>query len=659
MPRAAVTGNGNLLACMNRQNLLEDLYFPYVGMEDHIDFQHWHRVGVYVDGKFSWLNDGHWEHETNYMPETLVTNSQSKSPEFMLRLDFNDFVYHSENLFMRKIKICNEANYDRELKIYFNQDFHLYGDKQQDTAFYDPEYKAMIHYRKRRYFWICGMQDGRAGVDSFTTGKSEYRGLEGTWKDAEDGNLHEHPIEQGSVDSTVQFNVPLKAQEEKILYIWICAGKDLNEVEDMHEFILHENPEKLLKNTINYWLSWVNKEADKNLKIDPKLLKEYKQSLLIIRTQVDNRGAIIAANDSDIMKFNKDTYTYMWPRDGAWVSIALDSAGYGEIAKRFFQFCAETMTDEGYLLHKYNPDESVGSSWHPWYKDGEMQMPIQEDETAIVTYALWHHWQHYKDIEFIQEMYEALIRAAGNFMTHFVDEKTGLPLPTYDLWERERGIFSYTTACVYAGLEAANRLSSIIGHFNHANRYKEAAERIKQAILDHLYDEESGRFLKRVELDPKTRELKKDFGLDASMHALWMMGVLPPDDERIVRTNKEIFEKLLVRTPIGGLARSENDDYQRVAGDYRDVPGNPWIITTLWHAQWLLALAKRPEDLQEVKKYIDWASAQSNEAGIMPEQVSPFNGEPLSVAPLTWSHATFVDTILKYDKKIKELEKKS
>lgn len=658
MPRAAVIGNGNLLACINRRNLLEDLYFPYVGMEDHIAFEHWHRVGVFIDNKFSWLMDKQWEHQTSYYPETLVTDSTSRNQELLLRIDFNDFVYHSENLFMRKLRIRNEADYERNLKIFFNQDFNLYGEKEQDTAFYSPEYKAMVHYRKRRYFWICGMKDGKSGVDSFSTGKSEYRGMEGTWRDAEDGNLHENPIEQGSVDSTIQFNMTLKANEEKILYVWICAGKNLREVEDMHEFILHENPEKLLRNTINYWISWVNKESEKNLQVDSKLLKEYKQSLLIIRTQIDNRGAIIAANDSDIMKFNKDTYTYMWPRDGAWVSMALDGAGYGEITKRFFQFCANTMNEEGYLLHKYNPDQSVGSSWHPWYKDGEMQMPIQEDETAIVTYALWQHWQRYKDIEFIQEMYEPLIRAAGNFMAHFVDEKTGLPLPTYDLWERERGIFSYTAACVYAGLDAACKLSMIIGHFNHSNYYKVASENLKKAILNHLYDEKEGRFLKRLELDPKTRELKKDYGMDASMHALWMMGVLPADDERIVRTNKIIYEKLLVRNPIGGLARSENDDYQRVQDNYFGIPGNPWIITTLWHAQWLIALAKNEADMNEAKTYIDWATKQANMAGILPEQVNPFNGDPLSVAPLTWSHATYVHTILKYDQKLKELRGK-
>lgn len=655
MPRAIVSGNGNLLIAIDQQNMLRDLYFPYVGMEAQIAFQHLHRIGVFIDERFSWLYDPDWQHKIEYIPETLVTDSEARNDNLRLRIRFNDFVYPSENVFIRKLTIKNDADYDRHLKIFFGQDFHLYGDKQQDTAFYEPEHKALVHYRKRRYFWISGMTEKEKGIHTFATGKSEYRGMEGTWKDAEDGKLGENPIEQGSVDSTVGFELPLQKNGETILYFWICAGKAMTDVTAMHKFILDESPEKLMRNTINYWLSWVNKEYHKIEAIGPELQKQYKQSLLIIRTQIDNRGAVIAANDSDIMKFNKDSYSYMWPRDGAWVSLALNEAGYGEITKRFFQFCADTMTKEGYLLHKYNPDQSVGSSWHPWYKDGEIQIPIQEDETAIVPHALWDHFQHFKDIEFLQEMYNPLIKRAGNFMMTFIDGKTDLPLPTYDLWERERGIFSYTCACVYAGLLAASHLSAVLGHFNHRRRYEKASARVKEAILKYLYDEQSGRFLKRIEINPRTGEIKKDYGIDASLHGLWMMGVLPSDDPKIVKTNEAIFNTLSVHTPVGGLARSELDDYMRVPGNYSGIPGNPWIITTLWHAQWKLALAKTKEDLKEIEKYLEWVIGHMNKAGLLPEQLDPFTGEHLSVAPLTWSHAVFVDTVLKYNEKLKEL----
>jgi len=655
MPRTIVSGNGNLLIAVDKNNMLQDFYFPYVGMENQIAYQHFHRIGVFTDNQFSWLYDKEWSHENHYVPETLVTDCVSYNETLGLRLDFNDFVYPSENALIRKIAVTNNADNDRHIKLFFAQDFHLYGDKQQDTAFYEPEHKALVHYRKRRYIWISGLTGDKKGIHSFTTGKSEYRGLEGTWKDAEDGHLYENPIEQGSVDSTVEFDLPVKSKETVILYVWLCAGKDLREVMTMHKFILDESPEKLLRNAINYWISWVNKEQEKAFDIDSELIKQYKQSLLIIRTQIDNRGGIIAANDSDIMKFNKDTYSYVWPRDGAWVSMALDRSGYGEITKRFIEFCAETISKEGHLLHKYNPDQSVGSSWHAWYKDGEIQMPIQEDETAIVLYTLWRHYQHFKDIEFVQKMYAPLIRRAGNFLTSFIDQETDLPLPSYDLWERERGIFSYTCASVYAGLIAAANLCAIIGHFNHHRRYEKTAERVKNAILKYLYDKEHERFLKRVTVNPHTGEMKKDYLVDASIHGIWMFGVLPPDDPRVIKTNEAIYNTLHIDTDIGGLARFEQDDYQRVEGNYKGIPGNPWIITTLWHAQWLLAKAKKKSELKEIEKILDWTASHMNEAGLLPEQLNPFTGEHLSVAPLTWSHSTFVDTVLRYDEKLKEL----
>src|SRR5207245_2210032 len=111
---------------------------------------------------------------------------------------------------------------------------------------------------------------------------------------------------------------------------------------------------------------WANKDMTIADHLPEPLIHLYKQSTLVIRTQVDNRGSIIAGNDSDVLRFNRDTYSYLWPRDGALVANALDLAGYGEVTRRFFYLCGELMTRDGYLLHKYNPDGSLGSSWHAW-----------------------------------------------------------------------------------------------------------------------------------------------------------------------------------------------------------------------------------------------------------------------------------------------------
>ena len=147
------------------------------------------------------------------------------------------------------------------------------------------------------------------------------------------------------------------------------------------------------------------------------------------------------------------THSYLWPRDGALVADALDLAGYGEVTRRFFFLCGELITREGYLLHKYNPDGSLGSSWHAWSTpDGRLELPIQEDETGLPIWALWQHYDRDRDIEFIRPLYRKLVRTGADFMATYREPRTKLPAPSFDLWEERRGIHAFTTAAVWAGL---------------------------------------------------------------------------------------------------------------------------------------------------------------------------------------------------------------
>ena len=89
----------------------------------------------------------------------------------------------------------------------------------------------------------------------------------------------------------------------------------------------------------------------------------------------DHDDAIIAANDSDIIRFGKDTYSYMWGRDGAFVAVALAEAGYSHACMKYFEFCARALSDEGFLFQHYNPDGSLASNWHAWLIDGKEVRP--------------------------------------------------------------------------------------------------------------------------------------------------------------------------------------------------------------------------------------------------------------------------------------------
>jgi len=71
----------------------------------------------------------------------------------------------------------------------------------------------------------------------------------------------------------------------------------------------------------------------------------------------------------------------------------------------------------------------------------------------------------------------------------------------------------------------------------------------------------------------------------------------------------------------------------------------------LWLAEWYIEVARHLEELQPARDLLDWVEKRCSKSGIMAEQVHPYTGEQLSVAPLTWSHATFILAVLKYIEK--------
>jgi GH15 family glucan-1,4-alpha-glucosidase len=346
----------------------------------------------------------------------------------------------------------------------------------------------------------------------------------------------------------------------------------------------------------------------------------------------------------------------MWPRDGALVANSLILAGYPDLAERFFNFCAEHLSRDGYLLHKYNPDGSIGSSWHPWTTtDFQLQLPIQEDETGLVLYALWQYYDKYRNLEYVQKVYRPLVLQAADFLASYRDERTKLPLPSHDLWEERRGILAFTVGAVWGGLMAAANFAEFFAEPEPALRYRQAAVEIKQAAYQYLWDPERNRFSRMINFD-KRHNLFRDTIIDSSLYGLFQFGMLSATDPRVTATMQAVEDRLWCKTPAGGLARYENDYYYQVSNDVQNVPGNPWFICTMWLAQWYIAKAKDRQDLKRVHQLLDWVCERALPSGTLAEQIHPHTNLPLSVSPLTWSHATYITCINEYLAKYKEFE---
>ena len=651
MSKSLSFGNGQVLVCTDRFGRLRDLYFPFVGLENHVGGNYAHRMGVWVENQFSWLDDGSWQF-TIQADDAYTGITSAHSGNLGVELHFTDVLSHDRNIFLRKVKVHNLFDREREIKIFFNHQFEIYHSEKGDTAFYDPAGNTVIHYEGQRAF-LMNAHDGDHGFDDYTVGIFQLEGKEGTYKDAEDGYLAKNNIEHGRVDSTISMTLHIPAESVKTFHYWLAIGHSVDEAKALDREVLEQTPDVLIKSSRDYWHAWLERNKWNYYGLGDTVIALFHTSQFYLRSHVDDGGGIIASGDSDMLQGGRDTYAYVWPRDGAYVAVTLDWLGERHSARSFFDFCNKAITDDGYLMHKYRADGSLGSSWHGWLVNGHPELPIQEDETALILWALWEHWLVTKDIDFIESIYDSFIKKAGNFLVSHRDPYTGLPKASYDLWEEKFGVHTYTAASVYAGLTVAAKFAKILGKERTEHNFENIAEEMRLAIMKHLYNEDTGNFCRSLIVDHEGT-VTYDRTIDASSaYGVFIFEVLPVNDERLARAMKQTKEALTLRTPVGGIARYQGDNYFRTVSD---VQGNPWFITTLWYTQYAIARAASDHDLETVRADLNWVERSALRSGILSEQLNPYTREQVSAAPLTWSHAEYIRTIIMYMRKVVALE---
>jgi len=654
MARAVTIGNGSMLVGLDYRGQVRDLYYPHVGEANHVSGASGnfvHRIGVYVDGSLSWLDSEDWQITIGGDDAVAIGNLIAINTKIGVELHSRDAIHNEHNVLLRNFTLTNLSAESREIKIFFSQQFRISESRRGDTAFYDPRVKAIVHYKGNTTFLVNAFIDGKQFTE-YNIGLFGIEGKEGTYMDAVDGVLEKNPIEHGSVDSVIGLSATLASGASASIYYWIVCANTVPAVHTLDEYVLTETPERLIASTEAYWRAWLEKET-RDLSILPEALRTlYNRSLITMRVHADNDGGIIASSDTDMLHHGRDTYSYVWPRDAAVIASALDVSGYHDVARRFFMFMARVIEPGGYLMHKYRTDGVLGSSWHPWLQHGVPRLPIQEDETAATIVALWQYYEHGRDLEFIESLYNPYIEPAANFMCDYIESTTGLPQASYDLWEEKYGTSTYTAASVYAALMAASRFAMMLGKEDDARTYQAIAQRMQTAIATVLFDESLGMFVKSVRHD-EDGELTFDRTLDtSSFYGLIAFDVFDIDDPKITTSAKTVQNKLQVHANSKGYIRYENDGYYRMSD--ADTP-NPWVITTLWMAQYQIKKATKLTQLKEPLELLEWTCSHATTGGVLAEQMHPNTRVHLSTAPLTWSHAEYVLTVDAYLKKAKEL----
>jgi alpha,alpha-trehalase len=632
--RPLIFGNGRILICEDETGTIRDVYFPYVGLENHGNSI---KVGICdLDSLYcSWLEN--WKIRQRYKSEfedrfcdrileiledrkdreevreetgnnealeacmEVVSNigeTVFENFEIGLRITVWEAVHPSVNIFYRTFEVRNISNNSKHLRLFSNQNYHILETKIGETAIIDKQ--TLIHYKRDRYF----LHASDPAFDQHAVGTAEWKGLEGTWKDMEDdASLSGNPVAHGSVDSTLGWTLhELKPGESTRVHYWIVLGKKYCNVLKIHKRVKEAGRSALFHHNFNFWNSFTEKvsvlpEFALMPQLPERISKCFYRSLLTVVAHMDITGSVIASCDSDIKQFGADLYSYCWPRDAAWVCLALERARSPHLNTEIFEFFSKIITHRGNFLHKYTPAGDFGSTWHP--------VPmIQIDETGLPLYALYNNWEIAKSVWTTGRYYRGLVIPAANYLTKAIDRETNLPISSFDLWEERKGVHTYSACTVYAGLKGAYELSRSLGDYDNAKGWKDAADRIKESILERLYDDKLKRFR-----------------------------ILPPNDPKVIRTMEAIEREL--KRPSGGIARYLHDSYYGYM--------NSWIICTLWLSQWHSAVG----NLNRALELLDWCAAHAHPSGLMSEQVDD-KGKPLSVLPLAWSHSAYVLAVLEY-----------
>ncbi|MGH7237345.1 MAG: glycoside hydrolase family 15 protein, partial [Candidatus Saccharimonadales bacterium] len=495
----------------------------------------------------------------------------------------------------------------------------------------------ILDYKGRFCLAVGGQTGDGATFDQFAIGNYAIEGKAGTFMDATDGELSGNLVEHGGVDSVIRFKLNIEAGTSQTVDYWVAAAGSQSDAQAMHDGLLAPGAfGRRLHSTRSFWQQWLQPNGNELAYLPGRERLAVQQSLLIIKAHCDSRGSILASGDSSIFNYGRDYYCYCWPRDAAYALWPLIRTGHYDEAKQFFMFARDVMHPDGYMMHKYQPDRAIGSTWHPLVHNRSRELAIQEDETACLLFMLNELYEANHDLVYIQNLYHTFVAASANFLMRYVDKTTNLPHASYDLWEQKFATFTYTVCTVIAGLEAAAKLAEAAEQPQDAVNWRRCAEKFR-AHLDTLYSQD-GYFRKSFLLEDG--ELHYDESIDAaSFYGVFMFAKLPLDDERLGLTVKKVETELFNRGPAGGVIRYYGDDYFLAKPQFG---ANPWLVCTMWLAQYYINAGR----VDEAKSLVEWVLARRLPSGVLSEQYDPETSTSLGVIPLVWSHAELINTIL-------------
>ncbi|MBN2310031.1 MAG: hypothetical protein JXR94_13745 [Candidatus Hydrogenedentes bacterium] len=503
----AFTGNGRLTVSVNQFGRITACRWPSPGYCDQVAYRTRERGlpalgvepadgvmwGVRIDGKMHWLAGPPWQVGQSYRDGGSVAIESTAalsggSTTFTQIL----FVHPERDLLVARLVIESEAE-PSEVYWYANfspcmrmipevpvADWALDG-RNDFAVFADETGRGVCHFRPEApglYEWAYARELARvkakptawAGFDEgvWIAARSAGPvagihcgrdfGEKSVLAQAEAGWMAGATSAVGQCASvTIARPRPLRDGAYEVTQ-FIAFGRTKAAGDEILAYAAERGYDALLAETQAYWGAWLDKcRLPDTWNTD--LRARSGRCLLTIALAMDaDTGGIIRSPVAQPPR------ALDWPRHGAWVSYALDTAGRHDLAARHADFYA------GALRTKAGTGRPLGSLPAACYTDGTEAIPHLVMDAEAPAWMLWSLAEHAARIDEGEQRTACLeglwpaVDLAGTFLAGWADARTGAPLYSFDAEALRDVRDDPLLLATYRGIRSALELAQSSGH---------------------------------------------------------------------------------------------------------------------------------------------------------------------------------------------------
>jgi GH15 family glucan-1,4-alpha-glucosidase len=390
--------------------------------------------------------------------------------------------------------------------------------------------------------------------------------------------------------------------------------------------------EAALADTLAYWDEWASRCSYEGAWHDA-----VHRSLLTLKALTyEPTGGIVAAPTTSLPEAlggvrNWD-YRYCWLRDATLTLLALSRAGYVDEARAWRGWllrAAAGSPEDLQIMYGVGGERRLTELELPWLAGYEGSQPVRVGNAASGQLQL--------DVygEVVDSLYHARRRGlepsddawriSGKLFEWL---ETGWREPDEGIWEVRgpRRHFTHSKVMAWVAFDRAVKSLERLGRAGPLDRWRAIRDEIRADILRGGYDPELGTF---VQAYGSKR-------LDASLLLIPLVGFLPAEDPRVVRTVEAIRREL---TRDGFVERYRADD-ENVGVDGLP-PGEGVFLPCSF---WLVAVLAQQGRTEEAVELFERLLSLRNDLGLLSEEYDPERKRLVGNFPQAFTHLALVET---------------